>query len=708
MKTSELDTRSVHGFVLVEAMVALVVVSIGILGIVKLNSVLIQGSGYTKARAEAINIAQDRIERARDFNLQSGCSDTTLVDSSETVTGINANYDVAVSYPTPSGTNWKTVQACVTWDGGNCNTVGNRIILRTVLACSGTGTSGQVGPAGAGASLGGFIKNPTGRAVVGGIYNNGTESINSISVNGTDIDDGTKISKTSDSTQLVATDGSNTVLLTMSKRACESAAPDFSTISGKVYIGAKNGAPIAPEEHLFVLSSDASYCSVLPYDLANWKVPAGSSGNNIKYFYTYYRCYIGAEWWGNIGVVRTDNANANNRVCTGNPRSVNSNTIFSKHAQLGTTRGYRGYRETSPGVYETKGIGENDEKIDACSSGSLEIFGYKPINYENHDFVHTVLTGSISDTACSTEMSANLPGLLAPGSGGDVPPILDPSGAVDISTASFNPGKYYCLSSSDGISCPNLVNPPPQPSTTLTGTITASDDIQVGLNESAADTACVSYNINQTSYSGTTRTYNFSCTIDWTGFTAGSWSGQLRFSTKKLVNGSLTDFGTICPDGASATVTPATESVAYAIRDSSVATDPDTSSFPNSLFFSDIPNPVTGIVVNFTAKQACAGLGQVDLRWAGGAVDPQNLTWTAILGATAYEVQRCTTTSTNNISPCSPSSTVSTVTTTAYALNSVGNKDTTCVKVRATTSTQQGPWSPVKCVYRTGNNYTYQ
>lgn len=715
MTTSEFNMRPSQGFVLVEAMVALVVVSIGILGIVKLNSVLIQGSGFTKARAEALNIAQDRIEQARDFNLQSGCSDTALADATDTVTGVNASYTVAVSYPDPSGTNWKTVQACVTWDGGNCNTAGNRIILRSVLACSGTGTSGQVGSGGSGASLGGFIKTPTGRAVVGGIYTSGEETINSITLNGVDIGvDGTKINRTSDSTQLVTTDGSNTVLLTMSKRACEDAPPDFSTISGKVYVAAKNGSPIAPEEHLYVLSSDASYCSVLPYDLANRKIPAGASGNSIKYFYTYYKCYIGAEWWGNIGVIRTDNANTNNRVCTGNPLSPKINTLFSKHAQLGTTRGYRGYRETSPGIYETKGIGETDTRDTACSSGNLNIYGYKPIHYENHDFVHTVLSGSISDTACNTELNTNLSGRLAPttaGTGDDAAPDVNASGDSDISTATFNPGKFYCLSDDDGITCPNLVSPPPLPSTTLTGTISATDDVEVAFDTTSADNACLAFDIRRTSISGSNRTYTYSCTIDWTGFTGGSWSGFINFRTTKTSGGTTSNFGTLCSANSTSTVTPSTESISYAIRNSSVTPDPSTDTYPNSLYFSDIPNAVTGITVNFEAKASCNNIGQVDLRWNSSTTDPQNLFWSPIVGATGYEVQRCTSNPPpNKLVQCSPTSAASGYTSpaTSYAIDSLTDQATTCVRVQAINSTLQGVWSPTKCVYRNGTSYTYQ
>lgn len=57
-----LQRKRQKGFSLIEVMVALTVLSIGLVGTVKFQSVMLKNSGNTQARLEAVNIAQARIE----------------------------------------------------------------------------------------------------------------------------------------------------------------------------------------------------------------------------------------------------------------------------------------------------------------------------------------------------------------------------------------------------------------------------------------------------------------------------------------------------------------------------------------------------------------------------------------------------------------------------------------------------------------------
>lgn len=684
-----MNTRKAHpnqGFILIEALVALIVVAVGVLGVGKLNTVLLQGTGLSKTRAEAVQLAQDRVETARNFNLQAGCTDANLTGSSTTVDGVNASFTVATTYPATAA-EWRAIEVCVTWDGGACNAVGNRVVLRSVISCGGMGTTAQVGQDSASGNRGGFIKTPTGRGQVGGGSYGGTPPGTDNTIDGIGQTDGTKTYLRDDGTRELIDSTTGKVLLTVPKLGCETSAPEFSTISGKVFVEAKNGNPIVTTENLFVLSSDASYCAKLPFN-NSWVLPAGATGNDIKYYYTHYQCYIGAEWWGNIGLVRVDSANANNRVCVGNPVTGSTGTLFSKHSQLSTNRAYRGYREVSNGVYETKGIGESDTLNTACSTAENKtIYTYTPYHLKNHHFVHTVITGQASDAACNTAQTT-LNGYVPTGSlgatGGN-PTVTTATGGAKTVSANNNPGKYYCMSNDDGITCPDLSTNPTVPSTLVHGTITGYAGAAVTAI-SATDSVCTTSSLTT---NGTQFTY--SCQINWTGFIGGSWAGAITFATS---SGS-----TLCAGNSTATVVPSSSYVAYAINNSTA--NPD----PNAIKFTEIPMSVTDVAINFDVKTSCTTLGQPDLsNWiisGNGSSTTASFSWPSISGATGYKIRTCTGSLT-----CDPStSTPATQTGLTYTAPTSGNYEM-CVSVTATNGTIDGTTSPKKCIRKNGNTYT--
>lgn len=679
--------RSNLGFVLIEAMVALVVVAVGVLGIAKLSALLVRGTGETKTQAEALQIAQDRVERSRDFNMATGCA--SLSNSTEAdIAGVNATYGVSTQFSAIGTSNARNIEVCVTWDGGSCSGNSNRIILRSSVMCDGMGTSAQVGAGGASGALGGFIKTPTGRGKVGGGTTLTPGSPNLIP--GTSIADGTT-TVTQNGTRFL-TDATGNVLLSMAKLECETDVPEFSTISGTVFVEAKNGNPIASSSNLKVLSSDASYCAVAEY--SNSRVmPENASGNSIKYFYTYYQCYVGAEWWGNIGLVRLDNANANNRVCQGSPANSNTGTIFSKHPQINSSRGYRGYREKTvgSGIYESKGIGET-ETVSAQCTGRKE---YQPQFLRNHHFVHSSITGSVSDSACSPVLAdlktLSPPALLDSGSGA---PTVTPSGGGQIVSATTNPGKFYCMSSENGVTCPDLISNVTPPSTLLHGTIALEGGATVtSINATELGTTCTTIAPMTTNPDGSK---NYSCEIRWTGFIGTSWNGVISFD--------VSSGSSICPAGVTATVMPTGSTVGYTINDK------DYAPAPNSISFSDIPVTATDITLNMTAKAGGCGVapGQVGLNWVASG-DPRSLSWTAITGATlGYQVETCalanaTTCSSFAVAPGMPQSG------TTFPPGDPGKKNVICVRVSAVgPGPTYGVPSTPKCVSRAANgNWTY-
>lgn len=708
------------GFVLIEALIALLVVAVGVLGISKLNALLMQGTGSAKTQAEALQIAQGLIEDLRNYQLEDACAATTLdagTTTLPTISGVNASFTAQTTIAAGTTAGLRTVEACLTWNGGACNTVGNRIILRSVISCEGMGTNTMTGPGGAAGLRGNFVKTPTGRGLVTGEIRAATDGTNNTVKVGSDTyNDGTRTFNNTTNGTLELIDSNNRVVLSVKKYdGCETSPPAFSIISGKVLISAKNGNPIAADSDLFVLSSDASFCAKVPRQ-SSWVLPAGASGNDIEYFYTYYQCYLGAEWWGNIGLVRTDNATANERVCVGSPvndaTSIGYGTLFSKIPVGSRNRAYRGYRQISEGVFVTKGIGELESKNDACSTATKrDVYNYQPTHLANHDFVHATLTGS---ETCATVMAdlnttanakplgsamgnptVTCPNPPPPGTPTttvcpNTAPDYDTTAPYKIVSANNNPGRYYCLSNNDGVSCGAVTENPTNPSTTIQGTIT-----RIGSGELTGVSGTAASCTFQT-LSGTT--YGYSCTVDWSSFPSSSWSGKLTFASNNPST------STTCAAGATITKTPTDATVSYTINDNLAATD------KNSIVFSEIAVSTTNVVIDFNVKSTPCVLGQPQLSdWVYTSNNTDNatatLTWPAITGATSYVVRTCN--FSNPANNCAPTGAGTDIDNTLSYTAPTGTADyKMCVTVSAKDATTETS-SSIKCVdydYNSGNS----
>ncbi len=652
------------GSMLIEALVALVIVGVGTLGVVKLNSVMLNGTGLSKTRAEALEIALKRMEDLRNYALNVGCPSAGSTTETDPVTGVNASYVVGRSI-TDVTAEQMDVEVCVAWDGSNapCGaTADKRIILKSTVSCLGVGTSGMLA-GNATTETGGKLKTPTGAAKVGGgDYGNNKPTGRTINYLGGDTSgtaDGTSTYLNAQGAYELIDEATGRVLLTVDDGSA------FSTISGRVYIETNNsGNPIVNpggsdastinDDNVFVLSSDASYCArIIPATLP--VIPANASGSSIKYRYFDYQCYVSKGWWGNIGIARLDSPNVNNRVCVGDPGVSQSETsIWSRKTALSVSRGYRAYRETDTGVYETTGIGVSTS--DGIEYAPVKIPSAANASTEHHDFLITVITGNGS---CQDSNKMNL---------------------TDPSTFTGNQGKFYCMSGQ----CPGLTQTDPTPHTLIHGTITKNTGATIaGFNDS--DCSSKTFTDNVTSYS-------YSCKLNWTGFAGANWKGSISFQT--------TGTNTLCATGSPPVVVPS-GSVAYTVNNRFAAT------FPNSLTFTDVPVGVTDVTIDFDVKAAfCGALGQPFPSWSNGA-----LIWPAIPGGspTQYKVYTCTVATATSTS-CVPDALVRTDTSLSYT-PSVKNSDTSCISIIAhdgSGAIADSPPSSPKCVSRTnGNRYTY-
>lgn len=175
------DRKRMSGFSLIEALVAFLIIGVGLLGAAKMQALLSTDSAVSQQRDEAVVVAQDVIERFRSFSALPTTSGLVAYDdivssaAAETVDGVNASYSrswtveeccidqssLANACPAANcGSNemrWKNLSVAVSWtDKGN---TANSIDLTTkisrlapaqdaalLVASAGSGGSGAAEP----------------------------------------------------------------------------------------------------------------------------------------------------------------------------------------------------------------------------------------------------------------------------------------------------------------------------------------------------------------------------------------------------------------------------------------------------------------------------------------------------------------------------------------------------------------------------------
>lgn len=582
------------GLALIEVMVAFTVVAVGVLGALKINTTLLSSTGQSKARSEAVALAQDRLERARNYNLQAACGDAVLDTPTtppvETVTGTNEVFTIDSTFTNADTVGWKDVSICVRWRAGSCDPAisGDRVLLSSRIACTGSGTSAQIGQGGTQGRNGGFLKSPAGRATTS-INIDYVEKTGDILVGAIDAQFKTKTIRRSNGDLLLVSTGTgvnaNKILLITKKLACESQVPDYSTIRGKILLENSKGNPLIPPANLFPLISEGAVCRIDTEGILTNKYP---SSGNTEYFWADYKCFVGAEWWGNIGVVSTESGNGDavaKRACTGNVVSATlPGNIYSKHPQLSSSRAYRGYRVSAadPTIIETVGIGETSVLNEACTAvEGRNVYNNTSQHFVNHNFAVWTISGTINDSQCNTIASATR---VNDGENSESPTKIS-----DELVAHRNPGKYYCMSNDDGVSCEYATGVSSViPVTTIRGTIyrgSGNDKASIS-NIELAGADCSSTNF---AAQNNLNTYTYSCTLNWLGGVStfpNGWNGAVNFITSdKLCVSSGANTNKV--------ITPAGYTANIVINDST-----------KSLDLTNVDKAVTDIQFDFTARGA--------------------------------------------------------------------------------------------------------
>jgi len=383
------------GFGLIEILVTLGILSVGILGVTTLHGVITRQSSDNKARVEALNIAQSRIEQMRNYTNSANSvaefntlyADTTGYANSATINGVSTAFTRSENISS-SGT-VKDVIVKVDWTDPSGD--GQSISLNTEFSFV---SPRKVGDA-AMEATDVKVDSPTGRAKLG----DGSLDEDQVAASSSNGDGTSEL--ISGLNRLLAV-GSDVVLTLV--EACQTeggSCAEFVRIKGRVYIDRDELPNLAPGA-VNIIASDAAFCArhYIPFggveanrtpvtnnDTSTIKTSANSSG---EYEYFDYTCYLGGGWHGNVGLLVSGNTGFD--VCVGDPTSVQD---YEKPVRA-SRRVYRGMlykiddsendgKEKISGTdlvqYYTQGVGDSVE-LPVPGSGDM-----------THDFV---ITGAFS------------------------------------------------------------------------------------------------------------------------------------------------------------------------------------------------------------------------------------------------------------------------------------------------------------------------
>jgi len=329
-----MKARKLAGFTLIEVLIAVVVVAVGLLSVSSLQTRLVRQNGESTARAEAMALAQARIEEMRNYTdtistedqFNTAFAQTAGFANGVTIDGNNATFTRTESIQ-PSGTTTQ-VDVQVAWldrTGVNQN-----VVLSTKVAFQSPRAAGDLARLPSDPT----VPSPTGRARLGeGRLPQGAPT----TPNG----DGTAIYVNGPNKMLVV-DG-NIVLTLPDSCNVYGTCLDFVKINGRVYIDTATQNTLKPGA-VHVQVTDAGYCHRYYVDSRGASVTvtnstttvASTPSGNYKYFD--YRCYIGGGWHGNVGIVLDGGLSQTDKVCQGDPTA----TEAYKRPVIAARRAYRG------------------------------------------------------------------------------------------------------------------------------------------------------------------------------------------------------------------------------------------------------------------------------------------------------------------------------------------------------------------------------
>ena len=422
MKNSTIGMSRVSantGYSIIEVMLTLVVVGVGILAIVQLQSGLSGQVGDNKAKAEATALAEGRIEYLRNYIDETEFGAKLLATSplgsyrdvpTKTEDPVNGFYD-------PEGVNATFTMEELIDDGDEIKEVSVKVSWqdRTGSSREITVTSeiNFVPPVAYGQKALNY-KLPVDFNLPSGAALPGEGTLSDLGLTGDPNDDGT--SEVVEGKNRYLAVGDDIVLILPQKDTCDSGGSDcneFTRIHGRVYISTrKNNRPTIHEVN--VIASNTAYCTryyldngtVIPVG-TNTAAAAPLTKDNGSYEYFDYTCYVGPGWYGNIGIYKAGGNKQDDKVCMGEPYSTNPSLSIAQSY----FRTYRGilYRLGSTNSYWSIGVkGGLDLGLDAGEPKHNFVFGtFAPELNDDQDCINSGLV--VREDAVQNNLFDNVP-----------------------------------------------------------------------------------------------------------------------------------------------------------------------------------------------------------------------------------------------------------------------------------------------------------
>lgn len=516
------------GIALIEVVIGLFVMGFGLVALAMFSNGLFSDSGQVKAKTEALQLAQQEIEILREDAESDGLT-TITEETGRTIPGVNASYNLVSSIAFVTDPDHATISVAVSWTDKQGD---QSVSLNSLIAVSDSDALG--GLVAGSLEGGGLIDPPDGSAT----YGDGTETYDedddegSNEVSDSDTPTGTKIYHDGDEYILTSSEDDKVLLKN---------SDSFTRVVGRVYID--SGFSV-DEANILVVPSDTGVCrktltdtdgfptamTTVYFDVdadALTNTTSGATGTVTQlYDYFSYTCYFGTGWYGNIGVIRDDNPNTNDRTCGGDPMAVDDGTDDSRHPQLMATRTYRGYTKQI-NLDSTPAVDADGNRI-YLSAGMVAEALYGDTTGDSddngtHDFLLTSITGTVADSDC-----------LEPLEGSAHESSL--TGNTDPAKNEFysNNGDFVCIvDAQDETNCPDtlptdLGQAVAATGYTLTGTIRLQgDNLSETLLDSLAMTTSQGEDCLIDNYDAGAETADWDCSI----YMAGTWSGNIELTS---------------------------------------------------------------------------------------------------------------------------------------------------------------------------------
>ncbi len=468
--------RQSHGFTLIEALIAVVIIAVGLLAVAKFQSSLVSSSGSSKARAEAVALAQQKVDEVRNYinqpelvsklrninldstdtfqadilsYLDSQAGDTATVTEAATIAGVNADFTRSWNMTAASGAVTVVVDVKVSWTDPKTGNTDEVVLSTNVLYRSPEEVAALASDS---ASVDGY---PTSS----GNAKEGTGKYGSIPAGAEQNDDGSYTYTNLAQNRVELIDANGYILLRIEDACDNGACITFSEISGYVWL--EDSDADIDVSNIFVANTPGAAC-------VENKTALVDTGD---YSYFPYTCYMGGNWFGNISILHEESvSNKKANVCVGDP--VTNGGYGMNGPKFSGRRSYRGLMsqdyyqgagastvgndlvlddENSDGVGNFRTVGVQDElilpsphdaNINANYNSGYRIDPSGNAYLPGHNFLALDLGNNDDDAGCKGVMENESEFLLN---------IYDASGndtGNDLNAFANTPDDFVCLNQS--------------------------------------------------------------------------------------------------------------------------------------------------------------------------------------------------------------------------------------------------------------------